>query len=118
MERHSFDIGPIRPPSEANSLLLQVEKGCTWNKCKFCVVYRGSTFHMIPPDQVKKNIDNMAYFRDLLQSHVRDNGRMDKEGLYADLETMTQEELHCFYKGCKILYGQTACGSNKCYRVN
>lgn len=111
MERHAFDIGPIRPPSEANSLLLQVEKGCTWNKCRFCVVYRGSTFRMIPPEQVKQNIDNMAYFRDLLQSHVRDDGRLDREALYQDLESLTQEELHCFY----MVYNWLAAGGKSVF---
>jgi hypothetical protein len=97
MSDRSFEIGPIRPPSEANSLLLQVTQGCTWNKCKFCVVYRGSVFHMLQQEKVKQNIDNMAYFRDLIKEFTLDDGRLDKDGLYSNLEKMTQEELHCFY---------------------
>lgn len=79
MEDRSFDIGPIRPPSEANSLLLQVTSGCTWNKCKFCTVYRGQQFHIIKPDQIKHNIDNMAYFRDLIYSCAGSDGFVDRE---------------------------------------
>lgn len=97
MADRSFETGPIRPPSEANSLLLQVTQGCTWNKCKFCVVYRGSQFHMLPPEKVKQNIDNMAYFRDMIKSFSRSGGHLDKEGLYAELEKLTQDELQCFY---------------------
>jgi len=97
MADRSFETGPIRPPSEANSLLLQVTQGCTWNKCKFCVVYRGSGFHMIPPERVKQNIDNMVYFRDLIDSCVTDGGKLDKDKIYGHLERMTQAELHCFY---------------------
>ncbi len=97
MADRSFETGPIRPPSEANSLLLQVTQGCTWNKCRFCVVYRGSQFHMLPPERVKQNIDNMAYFRDMIKSFSRVNGHIDKEGLYAELEKLTQDELQCFY---------------------
>ena len=97
MADRSFETGPIRPPSEANSLLLQVTQGCTWNKCKFCVVYRGSQFHMLQPEKVKQNIDNMAYFRDMIKSFSRPDGHLDKESLYAELEKMTQDELQCFY---------------------
>lgn len=41
----------IRPPSEANSILLQVTVGCSRNKCTFCGTYQGERFR-IKPDAV------------------------------------------------------------------
>ena len=41
----------IRPPSEANSILLQVTVGCSRNKCTFCGTYRGERFK-IKPDAI------------------------------------------------------------------
>ena len=41
----------IRPPSEANSILLQATVGCSHNKCTFCGTYKGERFR-IKPDSV------------------------------------------------------------------
>lgn len=30
----------FRPPSEANSYILQATIGCSWNKCTYCIMYR------------------------------------------------------------------------------
>jgi len=43
---HPFEQGPIRPPSEAKSLLLRVTRNCPWNKCAFCNTYRGTKFQL------------------------------------------------------------------------
>ena len=60
-ENRSFHIGPIRPPSEAASLLLQVTRGCTWNKCRFCNLYRDTRFRAYSAEEVKRDIDVIAW---------------------------------------------------------
>src|SRR4030042_676718 len=39
-----FEQGPIRPPSEAYSLLLRVTRNCPWKRCAFCPVYKSAKF--------------------------------------------------------------------------
>ena len=63
-----FQIGPIRPPSEANSLLLRVTENCPWNKCKFCMLYKTKQFHTRTVEDIKKDIDAMAYYREEINS--------------------------------------------------
>ncbi|MCD6272449.1 MAG: radical SAM protein [Deltaproteobacteria bacterium] len=41
-----YEGNMIRPPSEANSILLQVTVGCSHNKCKFCGAYKGERFRI------------------------------------------------------------------------
>ena len=52
-----FEQGPIRPPSEADSLLVRVTRNCPWNRCRFCPVYKGATFSLRPVAHVLMDID-------------------------------------------------------------
>jgi len=49
----------IRPPSEADSLILQVSLGCSHNKCTFCPTYKGRRFRIKDLAQIKEEIDEM-----------------------------------------------------------
>ena len=46
----------IRPPSEANSILLQVTVGCSRNKCTFCGTYKGERFRIKPDTIIMEDI--------------------------------------------------------------
>ena len=49
-------IGPIRPPSEAYSLLVRVTRNCPWNRCEFCSVFKGKKFQVRSTEEVKEDI--------------------------------------------------------------
>jgi len=55
----SYEIGPIRPPSEAQSLLIRVTRNCPWNRCIFCHTYKGERFSFRTVEEVKKDIDTI-----------------------------------------------------------
>jgi radical SAM superfamily enzyme YgiQ (UPF0313 family) len=59
-----------RPPSEAESLILQITVGCSYNRCTFCSAYQGKSFRIKRFDEVKEDIDEVSSYgmriRDLL----------------------------------------------------
>ena len=67
-----FEQGPIRPPSEAGSLLLRVMRNCSWNHCTFCPVYKGRSFSRRPKAHLRHDIDAVhaavAAIREVRQS--------------------------------------------------
>jgi len=50
----------IRPPSEANSILLQATVGCSHNKCTFCGAYKGERFKIKPDEIIMADLDFAA----------------------------------------------------------
>jgi len=61
---HSFELGPIRPPSEAYSLLIRATRNCPWNRCQFCPVYKGQKFELRPAEDVVKDIESAKAIAD------------------------------------------------------
>jgi radical SAM superfamily enzyme YgiQ (UPF0313 family) len=57
MTNFNFEQGPIRPPSEAYSLLLRVTRNCPWNRCEFCQTYKKEKFSLRSVEEIKKDID-------------------------------------------------------------
>ncbi len=55
----NFEQGPIRPPSEAESLLIRATRNCPWNKCTFCHSYHDSKFSLRSVEEIKQEIDAM-----------------------------------------------------------
>lgn len=55
-----IEIGPIRPPSESESLLIRVTRGCHWNKCYFCGLYKSMKFSMRPIEETIADIERQA----------------------------------------------------------
>lgn len=53
----SYDFPPFRPPSEAESLLLRVTRGCPWNRCAFCPMYKHVKFEKRRVEEIKQDID-------------------------------------------------------------
>jgi radical SAM family protein len=73
-----FEQGPIRPPSEADSLLIRVTRNCPWNHCTFCPVYKGSVFSIRPVSHVKQDIDAVHRLIDRFKSLADEHGRLTR----------------------------------------
>jgi radical SAM superfamily enzyme YgiQ (UPF0313 family) len=74
----SFELGPIRPPSEAQSLLIRVTRNCPWNRCKFCHIYKGKKFELRPVEEVKQEILTIKAIQDKIKKIAWEAGYGDR----------------------------------------
>jgi radical SAM superfamily enzyme YgiQ (UPF0313 family) len=58
-----YDGSIIRPPSEADSLLLQVTVGCSHNKCTFCAAYKVKRFRIKSFEEIEEDIIEAVRYR-------------------------------------------------------
>ena len=120
----------FRPPSEAESLILQVTVGCSYNRCTFCGAYQGKSFRIKSFEEVKEDIDEVSSNHPRVQRVFLADGdaliipqkglfrildylniklrRLERVGIYANARDILQkdvEELKALQsKGLGIIY--------------
>jgi len=99
-----FELGPIRPPSEAQSLLLRVTRNCPWNKCTFCGLYKGDRFSARPVDHLRKDIDRVRHFVDEIEA-AREDSEIRKQPLAALQVGLGQADQMAFHTALTFMRG-------------
>jgi radical SAM superfamily enzyme YgiQ (UPF0313 family) len=56
MPRMRYEGRIYRPPSEANSYILQATIGCSWNHCTYCDMYRDKKYRVRDAAETQKDI--------------------------------------------------------------
>ncbi len=97
---YRYELGPIRPPSEASSLLIRVTRNCEWNRCLFCPVYKETEFSIRPIEHVLHDIDLIREYTDFLQNPT-DGVRIEEPLAY-------ESAMHWSINGLKSVFLQDA----------
>jgi hypothetical protein len=92
-----FEQGPIRPPSEANSLLLRLTRNCPWNRCTFCPVYKHARFSLRPLEHILMDIDCVHGQLERLQERRSTAGELSYAMLNALAEGLSDGEQLALY---------------------
>jgi radical SAM superfamily enzyme YgiQ (UPF0313 family) len=77
-------VEPVfRPPSEADSFLLQASVGCSWNHCTYCAMYRQKQYRVRPLPEI---VEDIAAAGQAVGDYVRKVFVLDGDALAMGLE--------------------------------
>ncbi|MFO7964644.1 MAG: radical SAM protein [Desulfobacterales bacterium] len=96
LEYQGFEQGPIRPPSEAYSLLIRITRNCPWNHCAFCGVYKGTRFSIRPVDHVIRDIDEVYRYVKTIMDLADENGNVQASDIQKAVGNITACDLPPF----------------------
>jgi hypothetical protein len=91
-----FELGPIRPPSEARSLMVRITRNCHWNRCLFCPVYKGSRFSIRPVEHVLADLDALARHLERLSAISAGAGILLEDDVRELHRSLAPEEIPSF----------------------
>jgi len=91
-----FEQGPIRPPSEANSLLIRLTRNCPWNRCTFCRVYKKRQFSLRPVEHIIKDIDLLHGYIQGIKEVVKPDGFADRDTIDALYKSSAKKDRMAF----------------------
>ncbi|NNF45941.1 MAG: radical SAM protein, partial [Desulfofustis sp.] len=98
----------MRPPSEADSLLIRITRNCPWNRCTFCPVYKDEKFSLRLLEHVLEDIDTVKSYVDAIvdakHSGARYYGDFIKEGV--EDEVALHAAYHFVAGGMKSIFLQ------------
>ena len=110
-----FEQGPIRPPSEADSLLIRVTRNCPWNRCRFCPVYKRQRFSLRPMAHVLEDIDRVHRYVTTIREAAGGTGRLSpvdvrriRDAVEPSDEGAFQAALHWLAGGMRSIFIQDA----------
>jgi len=109
-----FEQGPIRPPSEAESLLIRLTRNCPWNRCAFCVTYKGKKFSRRSVEEIKRDIDEVRKICEEIQKLSWQwgfGGKINKEvvmRIYFDRDFQLFHVAYWLHHGGKTAFLQDA----------
>ena len=93
MSYHITNNPLFRPPGEADSLILQVDQGCPYNRCTFCGMYRGLPYRRLSLDEVRHLItEESRHFPETQRIFLADGDviRRPFDELRAILDTLNE----------------------------
>ena len=62
----------FRPPAEANSFILQISLGCSYNRCAFCSMYESKQFKVRSLEAIFADIDAMSEYQTIRRVFLAD----------------------------------------------
>ena len=94
---NTFESGIYRPPMHSFSLLLRVTENCPWNKCNFCMLYRGYQFKTRPVEDILNDIDSMGAIKGSILSKTDSEGNFDMQAINQEYFSLpTDKERECY----------------------
>jgi radical SAM superfamily enzyme YgiQ (UPF0313 family) len=104
IDEYSFEVGPIRPPSEggSHSLLLRPTRNCSWGRCRFCygLIYDRQKLQIRSVEDIKKDIDSAKAIADGIRAmswQMGYGGAVDRSVGAAIIRSQPRlDSNHCF----------------------
>jgi len=110
-----FEQGPIRPPSEAGSLLIRITRNCPWNRCTFCPVYKGAQFSLRPVDHILEDINRVHHYVEAIRQRAAESGKLYPHDITSMTDfggavdrTALNSALNWAYSGMRSIFLQDA----------
>lgn len=85
--------------------MIRVTRNCPWNHCSFCPVYKRATFSVRPVEHVKKDIDLVYKYVEILRTNTGETGALTPQSIRRIREAVPAEEAPAFAAAFSWLFG-------------